>query len=268
MPNWVSTKQATELLGVGATTVKRWADDGLLPFYRTAGGHRRFELATVRELAANEEDDNGRFAEAELREWFDALLGDDHDRLAARLRELVERRGDWYAAADFMAAVAQHGGRRWADRECSVVECNLASSRLLRLCCAEATAMTVPENSPRCLVASVAGDRHNVGPALAELCLRSRALDAFALHDELAAEHLASYLPGSGLDLVVLSASGWQSDALSLGRYYRDIAEICERENIRIVLGGDGAWPVDPDQACRCHTFNDLRAAINQMAAR
>ncbi|MDJ0905436.1 MAG: helix-turn-helix domain-containing protein [Woeseiaceae bacterium] len=270
MSTWVSTKRATELLGVGATTVKRWADDGLLPFYRTAGGHRRFELSTVRQLAASGQDQDmgSRFTESEVRQWFGALLEGNHQQLRARLRELASNQTDWFGAAECLSAVSRYAGRRWADQECSTLECGLATSRLMQIVCAEATAMDARPGAPPCMVASVAGDRHNVGPMLAELCLRSRGFNAYLLYDELAAEHLVSYLPGSGLDLLVLSASAWQSDALSLERYYRDIAAICQREGVRIVLGGDGAWPSELEYGYRCRTFTDLRAAIDSMDAR
>lgn len=39
-----------EMLGVSAETVSRWADDGVLPFFRTPGGHRRFRRSDVRSL--------------------------------------------------------------------------------------------------------------------------------------------------------------------------------------------------------------------------
>lgn len=37
------------MLGVNPRTVKRWADDGRLPSFRTPGGHRRFYLSDVKE---------------------------------------------------------------------------------------------------------------------------------------------------------------------------------------------------------------------------
>lgn len=39
---WVSLRQAAEMLGVHPATVRNWADKGDLPSRRTPGGHRRF----------------------------------------------------------------------------------------------------------------------------------------------------------------------------------------------------------------------------------
>ena len=46
---WLSLSEASERLGVHYTTLRRWADAGSVPCFRTPGGHRRFRAA---ELAA------------------------------------------------------------------------------------------------------------------------------------------------------------------------------------------------------------------------
>ena len=41
---WVSLRRAAEILGVHPATVRNWADSGKLPYRRTAGKHRRFNV--------------------------------------------------------------------------------------------------------------------------------------------------------------------------------------------------------------------------------
>jgi len=53
---WLSLREASELLGVTASTLRRWGDAGRLPMKRTLGGHRRFQRAAVLRLAGREPD--------------------------------------------------------------------------------------------------------------------------------------------------------------------------------------------------------------------
>jgi excisionase family DNA binding protein len=44
-PSWVTLTEASRLLGVSPSTVRRWGDTGLVRTYLTPGGHRRFSRA-------------------------------------------------------------------------------------------------------------------------------------------------------------------------------------------------------------------------------
>jgi len=91
---WLSLSEASALLGVHASTLRRWADSGRVPCQRTPGGHRRFNrrmlrpmidgvsYATHREIDPGQASDqpwHGRFVEAglvdELRELGQRLSG-------------------------------------------------------------------------------------------------------------------------------------------------------------------------------------------------
>lgn len=51
---WVSLRRAAEILGVHPATVRNWADDGKLPFRRTAGKHRRFNVHDLTHYAQSQ----------------------------------------------------------------------------------------------------------------------------------------------------------------------------------------------------------------------
>jgi excisionase family DNA binding protein len=57
--------QAAAILGASPASVRRWADQGFLPSYRTPGGQRRFERSDVMRLLERMER---RRARAEARE--------------------------------------------------------------------------------------------------------------------------------------------------------------------------------------------------------
>ena len=113
---WISTKKAMELLGVGSTTVKRWADDGTLASMRTPGGHRRFRRDAVERLLRQQPATGKDF---EIDEWI-KLLTEESDVLKIRgeIYQLRDQLGGWYRAADFLDNVMREiCARRSKDDE-------------------------------------------------------------------------------------------------------------------------------------------------------
>ena len=49
----MTTKQVAEVFGVTISTVKRWADEGKLPSFRTPGGHYRFRPDDIESIKAS-----------------------------------------------------------------------------------------------------------------------------------------------------------------------------------------------------------------------
>jgi excisionase family DNA binding protein len=50
---FLRSAEVAAILQVSPKTISRWARQGLLPYQRTLGGHRRYREAAIRELAAS-----------------------------------------------------------------------------------------------------------------------------------------------------------------------------------------------------------------------
>ena len=49
---WLTLSQAAKRLTIHPTTLRRWADNGEIPFFLTPGGHRRFATADIQQFAS------------------------------------------------------------------------------------------------------------------------------------------------------------------------------------------------------------------------
>jgi len=74
---WLTISETARLLGISAKTARRWALAGRLPYFTTAGGHRRFSRGVLERLLANEgwpDRDAGEAIEgSRIPEYADAL---------------------------------------------------------------------------------------------------------------------------------------------------------------------------------------------------
>lgn len=54
MKHYIGIGEASILLGVCRTTIRRWDKDGKIQCYRTPGGHRRFSLIEIERIVSND----------------------------------------------------------------------------------------------------------------------------------------------------------------------------------------------------------------------
>mgnify|MGYP002382036880 CR=1 FL=1 len=103
---WVSLREAAEILGVHPATVRNWADEGKLPSRRTPGKHRRFRKADLQQVAQTQ----GEWQSSEVQiilqnalgqtrmqtgthmraEWFEAMSEATRDQLRQKGRAVLE----------------------------------------------------------------------------------------------------------------------------------------------------------------------------------
>jgi excisionase family DNA binding protein len=87
--SWLSIGTARDLLQISDTTLRQWADTGLIRTYRTPGGHRRFSTGDIKALVRNRDDsEDNRTAATE----HELLQG-----IRRRLSKLSDNDSLWHA---------------------------------------------------------------------------------------------------------------------------------------------------------------------------
>lgn len=260
MTEWLSTKRAMEILGVGSTTIKRWADEGLLPFMRTAGGHRRFnhvELLTFLETRAASSKEP-----EEVHQWLNWLLNEDINFIFRQIQQSRVSLGDWFETCDFLGDVLRTIGGKWTAGEWSILQEHIASTKLGQVLDAIAVSEPLKQPVASCLLATLHGEQHDHGIVMSQLCLRSVGIEGINVGPGVSPGLLKEHIAESSHQIVALSASACQSDTLALTRACQDIADTCRMQDIILFLGGQGAWPEDRYYGIRCKSFSVFRREL------
>jgi excisionase family DNA binding protein len=244
MTELLSSAEAAELLEVSAATIKRWADEGMLPCVRTAGNHRRFTRPAVERLRSQLAGQPVESApgKSEIGRLIDLLIHDTPEaELEAALLSARGRLGSWWQVAEHLGVVLEHIGTRWEQGRLTVIEEHLASHRLQRAIGRMVEWQPVFPQAPIALLATAEGDDHTLGLSLVELCLREQGWRARWVGRFTPVAELVRAV--SDVDLVAVSASQSSNDARALGEQGRALVQACRRRQARVLLGGRGAWP-------------------------
>jgi MerR family transcriptional regulator, light-induced transcriptional regulator len=262
----LSTAAAAQLAGVAPSSVKRWADEGLLPCTRTAGGHRRFLLADVqRFLASQEAQQRPASAEAADEEWVSLLTRGDAHAVLGALFSLRGRLGAWYRVADALGRALTRVGERWKAGELTVLEEHLASERLLRALTQVSAGLWSGAGAPTCLLATAEGDEHTLGLALAELVLREAGWNTLWAGRATPSAEIVRAVASGDLDMVALSASVSSDNRARLAAQARAVGSACAEHGVPFVMGGSGAWPEARDGARRLADFAGFHALLREL---
>ena len=271
METLLTTQEAAQRAGVGPTAIKRWADAGLLPCVKTAGGHRRFTerdlLAFLSAQASGGELRGGEHGE--LTAWLELLLeAEAGQEVEAQLLLLRGRHGAWYRVAPFVGAVLVEIGARWERGELSVIQEHFASERLLRAITRLSEAAPVASDAPLALLTVAPDDDHVLGLALVELCMREAGVRTRWSGPNTPVEDIEAFVRNGGAELLAVSASRASTDKRLLERWVRRVGAACEACGVQLLLGGEGPWPETPRYGTRLRTFDELRAFLAGMQQR
>lgn len=292
----LTSKEAARVLGVSEASVKRWADSGLLPMEKTAGGHRRFrpeDLAALRRAGATAAEAPlqrkraappareaqapelapGRAA-ALAEETFRALLDGGDEELSLLLVTLHLGGQSVGRIADrLLCAAMRRVGDLWHAGELSVAEEHVATRTAAVALQRLQTSLQRPagDDGVRALCCSVEDDFHELPLRLAGLTLEASGLAVFDLGTSTPFSALAEAVHRFRPELVCVSSTV----LLRLDRAvyeYAGFHKATRRAGAAVVLGGAGfgeegvrrRLPAD----LHAESFSQLEEFVGALAAK
>jgi excisionase family DNA binding protein len=251
---YVNTLQVAKALGLSVSTVKRWVDDGVLPAYKTAGGHRKLLLADVLELARRGDlphADLSHLAGASRRiaqpapaeisaELYQALLVGD----VVRARYLIQgafRRGTSIEnlADQIIGPVMTRIGQDWEVGRIDVMEEHRAS-QLLAAVLYELKAVLeerAGKNRPRAVGGAPENDHSVLPTLLAQMVLLDAGWDAVNLGPNSPFRSLSKAIKDLRPRLLWLSVCHPVAEE-EFVRDYRELYKQAEKAGVAVAIGG------------------------------
>lgn len=260
----MTTTEAARLLGVGPSTVKRWADEGLLPCVRTAGGHRRFVGDEVERF---KQQGFGGESTHDVERWLDLLLSAEVDPFTVNGALLSARgeRSGWWEVCEVLGPVLEEIGRRWARREIAIADEHVASERLARGLAYVAQSIGVSPRSPTCVLVTAEGDDHTLGLSMVEVCAREAGWITTWLGRSTPHAEVLDAVERRSARLVAVSASGFSADPENLAHQAEQLGRMLSSRDVPLLLGGSGAWPFDPEYGERMTSFRQLSQRLEDI---
>jgi MerR family transcriptional regulator, light-induced transcriptional regulator len=268
--NYLSTEQVAQLLDVTVSTIKRWADEGIIACGKTHGGHRKFELAEVTRFAEGQGIRlSGGTPPMLSGEQLEQLQFGIHAKNYHRVADLFLEealQGDREGLYQLLMYVTKHHirfatiadeiirpalvqiGEQWHQGLMEISEEHRASAAITEALVRLAPELhRKPSNELTALCACAEGEQHEIGLRCMAYALELEGWKVHYLGSSTPYETLASFAKAMKPDLICLS--------LSLARHRREVVEgmaqiarAARTTGSKVVVGGfrvDSLTPAD-----------------------
>ncbi len=256
----LTSKQAARLLGASEASVKRWADGGLLPTLRTAGGHRRFRPEDVAAFRRGRSTPEAACASGKpLRDSPDSPLPDGVALEQTFSDSMFETllRGQGETAGETLASLHLQGhtvariadavlcpalrrvGDLWHAGELSVAEEHLATRTALSAMQTLRDSLGISRRRRVAICCAVEDDFHELPVSLATLTLEEFGWDVVNLGTSTPFYALAEAVERFQPRLICVASTIFTNPDRA-AREFGEFAEAAARAGASVVLGGAG----------------------------
>lgn len=185
----------------------------------------------------------------------ECLVGANPVEVDRRIRQAYDEIGSWYRAADSLGLTVEELGSHWASGRLTVAEEHRASEAFLAAVRQISHGIPGDPRGPQCLLVCPSTERHTLGLALAELCVRECGWRPVWLGADTPTEEIIGLIVRDDITMVAISASVFYTDQRSLASVAAEVGAACKARGVKLVLGGSAPWPDRPDYGVRLRSF-------------
>ncbi len=285
----LTSKETGRLLGVSEASVKRWADSGLLPQQKTAGGHRRFrpeDVAVFRRAKQQQQPPvqpqarqptppagaatRGAGSERALAAaMYEALIAGRAEEAAALLVNLYLRGRSVATLVDkLLSPPLSKVGALWQQGKLSVAEEHIAARTAIMALQTLRGALATPatEHGLVALCCGSEDDFHELPVQMAALTLEAGGWEVINLGAATPFFALAEAVSRFSPRLVCV-ASTILSGLDRAAREYGGLRKVAQRAGAVVVLGGAGFAPGDVRRRFPAEFYADNFRQLESFAA-
>ncbi|MBT6179829.1 MAG: MerR family DNA-binding transcriptional regulator [Deltaproteobacteria bacterium] len=258
----LTTADAAKIAGVATSTIKRWADQGLLRFTRTAGGHRRYARGVLEKMLSAEDS---VVVAPWVSDWIECLEQAQRYEIDGRLLGARSRLGSWAGVVDELTEVVGELDRRWMTGEMTGLDQRSIRESLKRGLNRVADGLPVALTGPRCLLACAEGEESDLGISLAELALRECGWQPVWLGCGAPLAEVIRVLRESEIEMVCVTASSMLGSPTELRSFAAQFEQACSDNGSRLILTGLGSWPLKPDYGTRLKSWDAIEEKVTAL---
>lgn len=266
---WLTSKEVAKLLGVSEASIKRWADSGLLPPEKTAGGHRRFRPEDVAIFQRNKGLGGSRHEspqrtrgssstvkleargkntwlakrekEAALDALFEALLEGRVEAVSALIVNSYLQGCDLALIFDqVLSRPMRRVGELWNEGKLSIAREHIATRTALSALQRLHGVIAVPEvHGMLAICCGTENDFHELSVQFTQVLLESEGWGVLNLGPNTPFFALTEVMIEKDAKLVCVSSTILHNPDRAV-REYKEFSEAAGRAGVRIVLGGAG----------------------------
>jgi methanogenic corrinoid protein MtbC1 len=283
MENTISSRKAADILKVNESTIKRWADSGYLKCFKSPGGHRKFKIEDIRDLATDYNLDTEIISPlnvdtklkvyisqrntVKLNDLFAKLiLAGDLKRSYSLIYTLFMNNFSLAEIFDkIMSTTMADIGNKWSNKTLGVEKEHIASNTAIALLHQfEKNIQTDNQNGKIIICAGLEDELHEIGLLCVKICLEHSGCKVIYPGINLPLKSLKTLLKENKPDVLCISSTYNPGDK-KLKKHFEDIKNLCKKSGTKIFTGGVVAKQLIGDnRIIYCKGIEELMKRIDE----